>query len=666
MSQTDTAPSRASLSAGVTLYIGAVGVLGLAGVSTTLLAAPIATSTQFLVLCALALTLGSRTVRLWSTVELSVALPFVYAGMMEFGPSSAVLISLLAALGACLMRTRRLDMARILFNTSVIAGTTVVAGWTYLALGGRVGQVGMADSFWPLVASTFVYYAINTALISGVIHLTQHRPLPKVWKENFLWSAPSYFTGSFIGLMISLLLHRFGWMAFALSLPPSLLIYVFYKSNRKTMELQRRQLEQVEAMNRVLERKVEERTQELTAANRKLEESNVQLQTTNRMKSQFLANMSHELRTPLNAIIGFSELLVADDRRALDPEQHEYLRDILSSGRHLLGLINDLLDLSKIEAGKMQLNYEPFHIEDVIESALVMIKPVAAGKRIEVSMSIEAELPALSADPAKVQQILHNLLSNAVKFTPEDGQVGVEARLEDGAMAVTISDTGIGIAEEDREKIFSEFLQLDGSYARKYQGTGLGLALVKRFVELHSGRVRLESAPGRGSRFTFVLPLHESLAEPAGPADPVLADGAAAQDVCEPTASSARTILVVEDNPLNAKLVRRVLQDRGHRIVEARSGLEAMEKARAARPDLILMDLQLPDMDGLDATRSLKADPLTRLIPTVALTAHAMKGDDERARHAGCCGYIAKPIDIASFPAMVEGFFPVEKEGTPS
>ncbi|HEY3177150.1 MAG TPA: ATP-binding protein [Candidatus Polarisedimenticolia bacterium] len=662
MSHPDTgaAAVRTSLGAGARTYVVVVTILGLTGAAATLYASPLAARIEFAVLCALAVILGSRTVRLWSTVELSVALPFIYAGLLQFGAASAVLISLLAALGACVVRKRQLDLPRILLNMSVISGTTVAACWAYLALGGRVGLVEMTDCFWPLVASTCVYYALNTTLISGIIHLVHERPLARVWMENFFWSAPSYFTGSFIGLMIVLLLNRFGMMAFALALPPSLIIYVFYRTYQERMELQRRQIEQFEAMNRELERKVEERTRELTAANRKLEDSNLQLQTTNRMKSQFLANMSHELRTPLNAIIGFSELLVADTSRPLDPGQHEYIRDILSSGRHLLDLINDLLDLSKIEAGKMDLYLEDFHIEDVIEAALVMITPIAARKRIELSVSIAPRLPTLSADPAKVKQILYNLLSNAVKFTPEDGRVGVTATSRGGCLSVAVSDTGIGIAEGDREKIFSEFIQLDGSYARRYQGTGLGLALVKRFVEMHGGRIEIDSVTDQGSCFTFELPVKEPVSAPdvevslprPGERDPIAAVG--------PASALARTILVVEDNQLNAKLVRRVLQSCGHRVVEARSGREAMEKARASRPDLILMDIQLPDMDGLEATRSLKADPITRCIPTVALTAHAMKGDDERARLAGCSGYIAKPIDVARFPAMVEEFF---KEG---
>ncbi|HKY33880.1 MAG TPA: ATP-binding protein [Candidatus Polarisedimenticolia bacterium] len=643
-------PRSAALAPAARRYVAAVGVAGLAAAAATLARGPLEPRVELLVLCGLAVALGSRTVRLWSTVEMSVALPFIYAALLQHGTAAATLVSLLAALGACLVRSRRLDGARILFNTSVIAGTTVAASWAYLAMGGAIGEASIAGSFWPLAGSTLVYYALNTGLIAGIIHLTQGLPLPRVWKENFVWSAPSYFTGSSLGLALVLLLSRFGPAAFAMALPPCVLIYYFIRFYMEKMEMQRRQLEQAAAMNRVLETKVEERTRELVAVNRKLEEFNLQLQTSNRLKSQFLANVSHELRTPLNAIIGFSELLMNDARRPLGPEQHEYVRDILSSGRHLLDLINDILDLSKIEAGKMELSVEQLHLRDVLEMALSTIKPLAADKRIELSVSDTSEPAPITADPAKVKQILYNLLSNAVKFTPEGGRVAVSVSRRAGFVSIAVTDTGIGIAPQDRERIFSEFLQLDGSYARRYQGTGLGLALVKRYVEMHGGRIHVESAEGSGSRFVFELPAGgPEQAEEASRRDEPEAAGAAPGS----PSGGGRTILVVEDNPLNAKLVRRVLQESGHRVVEARSGREALEQARRVRPDLILMDLQLPDMDGLEAARSLKGDAATRAIPTVALTAHAMKGDDERAREAGCCGYITKPIDVVRFPATI-------------
>jgi signal transduction histidine kinase len=655
-------PGRPDISTPALAYALTVAGLGLAAAAWVVAAAGVIPSREFLILACLAGLLGSRTVRLWSKVELSVALPFICAALMREGLGEAVVVSAAAAMGASLLRTDRLDAVRVAFNTAVISSTTAASGLVYLAAGGEVGGVTIAQSLVPLTVAVLVYFLLNSALVSGVIHLHQRVPVLKVWSENFVWSAPSYFTGSFVGLMIAILLERVGLLTFLLALPPSALIYYFYRIYLDRMEMQRRHLEEVSAMNRDLEAKVAERTEELVSVNRRLEESNRELTKASRMKSEFLANVSHELRTPLNAIIGFSELLLDLRHPAGEEERRQYLEDILASGRHLLEIINDILDLSKIEAGKMTLHLEEFPVEEVVEEALAMVTPVARMKGIQIGPRCDGGLPAVLADAAKVKQILYNLLSNAVKFTPEGGRVEVAAAVNGRSVALTVSDTGIGIALEDQERIFSEFLQLDGSYARRYQGTGLGLALVKRFVEMHGGRIWVESRPGSGSRFSFTIPLPG--AAPAGGS----AEGdeeSAAPGGGAPAGSSsgafrrprpARTILIVEDNPLNLKLARDVLRRRGHNVIEAVSGQEALRKVRESAVDLILMDLQLPDMDGLEATWRLKADPATRDIPTIALTAHAMKGDDERARQAGCCGYIAKPIDTARFPSQVEAF----------
>ncbi len=641
------------MSPGTWAYVATVTAAGTGIAASALALAGLRLSTELCILIALAAILGSRTVRLYSRVELSVALPFIYAALMREGLGEAVLVSAAAALGACLLRWDRLDWVRIGFNTAVITSTTAVAGACYLSSGGETGSVSFAGSVPPLTLSAFVYYLLNGALVSQVIHLTQKVPLKRVWSENFLWSAPSYFTGATVGLFMALFLARFGPLAVLLALPPSVLIYFFLRTHLERLEIQRRHIREVRSLNRDLEAKVRLRTSELTELNRRLGENNQELLRASRMKSEFLANVSHELRTPLNAIIGFTELLLDPKHEVSARERGEYLEDILSSGRHLLDLINDLLDLSKIEAGKMSLHLEEFVAEDVVDEALTMIQNVARMKGVAVSSSCEPGLPAIFADAAKTKQILYNLLSNAVKFTPERGRVSVGVEGSSKEVTFTVTDTGIGIAPEDQDRIFADFLQLDASYARRYQGTGLGLALVKRFVEMQGGRIWVRSRPGEGSRFSFTIPRREAKAEPPLPASP---DPVAASTAHRARSAPARTILVVEDNPLNKKLVRDLLRRRGHRVIEAGTGIEAIRQARSEPVDLILMDLQLPDMDGLEATRSLRADPTTTAIPTVALTAHAMKGIEEKARSAGCCGYIPKPIDTARFPLLVESF----------
>ncbi len=240
---------------------------------------------------------------------------------------------------------------------------------------------------------------------------------------------------------------------------------------------------------------------------REIEEKGKQLEVASRHKSEFLANMSHELRTPLNAIIGFSEVLQEKLFGELNEKQAEYTDDILSSGRHLLSLINDILDLSKVEAGKMEREVTTFDLPDAIENALLLIRERASRHGIKLDRVIDDRLGDYTGDERKVKQILVNLLSNAVKFTPEGGQIKVEANLGDSAVIVSVTDTGIGIAKEDQEAIFEEFRQVGSNYAQKREGTGLGLTLTRRFVEMHGGRIWVESEVGKGSKFTFTLPL---------------------------------------------------------------------------------------------------------------------------------------------------------------
>ncbi len=240
---------------------------------------------------------------------------------------------------------------------------------------------------------------------------------------------------------------------------------------------------------------------------REIEDKSRQLETASQHKSEFLANMSHELRTPLNAIIGFSEVLLERMFGEVNEKQADYLQDILSSGRHLLSLINDILDLSKVEAGRMELALAPLHLPEAIENAVTLVRERAARHGIALALEIDPRLRELVGDERKVKQALLNLLSNAVKFTPEGGRIRLKAVLADGAVEISVSDTGIGIAPEDRETIFEEFRQVGRDSTRKQEGTGLGLTLTKKFVEMHGGRIWVESEVGRGSTFTFTLPI---------------------------------------------------------------------------------------------------------------------------------------------------------------
>jgi signal transduction histidine kinase/DNA-binding response OmpR family regulator len=358
-----------------------------------------------------------------------------------------------------------------------------------------------------------------------------------------------------------------------------------------------------------------------------------QLEAANRHKSEFLASMSHELRTPLNAIIGFSEVLLERLFGALNDKQEEYLRDILDSGRHLLSLINDILDLSKVEAGRMELELGRFSLPEALENGLTMVRERASRHGTALSLEVDPAIDVVQADERKVKQVVFNLLSNAVKFTPDGGQVGITAILGGDGVRITVWDTGIGIAPEDHGRIFEEFQQVGTRDGQEREGTGLGLALARRFVELHGGELSMESALGQGSRFTFTLPMCvpspvEAVVEGEEPIEPE-------------TEHRGPVVLVVEDDPQAAELLRLYLAGAGYHVEVARDGEEGFAKACQLQPALMTLDLLLPKMDGWDLLVRLKGEPTTRGLPVVIVSIM-----DERGKgfSLGAADYLVKPV----------------------
>ena len=386
--------------------------------------------------------------------------------------------------------------------------------------------------------------------------------------------------------------------------------------------------------------RVAERTAELSVAN-------AELGKVARAKDEFLASMSHELRTPLNAILGLSEALQEQTYGPLTERQLKSLRTIEESGRHLLALINDILDLSKIEAGKVELQIDSVSVESVCRVGLQFVKQTAVKKQIKVSSNLDPRAKVILADERRLKQILVNLLSNAVKFTPEGGSVGLEtqADAENGVLRFTVWDTGIGIAHQDMGRLFKPFVQLDGGLSRQYAGSGLGLSLVQRMVEMHGGSVSVESdgVPGHGSRFSVSLPWTDSDARVPG-AEKVAIEPPVRAGATLP--ARPITVLLVDDNEASLDMMSEYLQDKGYRVIPARNGREAVQRAREDRPDLILMDVQMPGMDGLEAIRHIRSDsgPGEAGVPIIALTALAMPGDRERCIEAGANGYLSKPV----------------------
>jgi signal transduction histidine kinase/ActR/RegA family two-component response regulator len=635
------------------IYLTAVNVLGVSLAAAFFLRQPPDLSIPLLIITAMAAVAAPHTVTIGARMEMSVFHPFILTAMLLLGPSAAHVTALVSVVSMAVFPRQRWESYRFLFNLNGMLITTAVTCLLFVATGGRSGAPMLERDLPALLISTVGFYIVNTFLVSAAVGLSTGSGVLAVWKDKYLWSAPSYFAGAALAMILGLMVGRFGIYSLLLCLPLSALLYYSYRLYVETLEEKQKHVDDIQRMNRDLERKVRERTDELEILNQKLKESNAELIRANNLKSEFLANMSHELRTPLNAIIGFSELLLEHGPRSLGDSQREYVSDILSSGRHLLELINDILDLSKIEAGKMRLALDEFDLGQVAEEVMMILRVEASRKDIRLEAELETGARDVVADRAKLKQILTNLLSNAVKFTPPGGRVRLGAARRQGRLEVRVEDTGIGIRKEDQERIFAAFIQVDGSYARKYQGTGLGLTLVKRFVEMHGGTIVVESEVGKGSTFRFTLPqsARQVVADP---------DAETAREALLPAGGAeacggrgGESILVVEDNPANLKLAREILLARGYRVLEAASGEEALDTLRYIHPDLILMDLQLPGLDGLTVTRRLKGDPATCHIPTVALTAHVMAGDDSRALEAGCVGYIPKPIDTVSFPQQV-------------
>ena len=440
----------------------------------------------------------------------------------------------------------------------------------------------------------------------------------------------------------------------ALHPDPEWLVFLETLAGQAAIAIDNAQLfDGLQRANAELEQRVAQRTAELN-------QTNVELEHANRAKDEFLATMSHELRTPLNSILGLSETLLEQRHDPLSEYQQRYLRTIEASGSHLLELINDILDLSKIDAGKFDYYPQLIGVDDLCRSSLTFVKEQATRKSITLTYQLETTVSKMYADPRRLKQILINLLTNAVKFTPEHGQVilQVAADAEQERIQFSVIDNGIGIAPENLKKLFQPFVQIDSRLTREYEGSGLGLALVQKLTDLQGGSVDVESEVGQGSRFTINLPVGQAL--PDEP--PVQASGsklpireqAEKGNTSTSEPADRAVVLLAEDNTANILTIGDYLESHGYQLVVAHDGLEAIEKAEALQPNIILMDIQMPALDGLEAIRRLRADSRFASTPIIALTALAMPGDRERCLEAGANEYMSKPISLKTMLNTIE------------
>ncbi len=393
-------------------------------------------------------------------------------------------------------------------------------------------------------------------------------------------------------------------------------------------------------LNEGLERRVEERTAEMAAARDEAERAN-------RAKSEFLSRMSHELRTPLNAILGFGQLLEIDPRIA--GKEHDWVLEIGKGGRHLLELINEVLDLARVESGQFSVSLEPVALLPLVQECLAMLRPQAQARHIALPEAARRCDVQVQADRTRLKQVLLNLLSNAIKYNREAGSVGIGCEADEGGVRIQIDDSGAGLTPEQQARLFVPFERLDADQ-KHIEGTGIGLALSKRLVELMGGQIGVDSQPGQGSRFWVRLPAAQGWSEHAPSLHATLDDVASAGGEGERT-----KVLCIEDNPANLRLIEGLLALRPdiHLLTAAAPGL-GLELARAHRPALILLDINLPDMDGYAVLRCLRENEITRDIPVLAVSANAMLTDIERGKAAGFADYVTKPINVARLLASID------------
>jgi signal transduction histidine kinase/CheY-like chemotaxis protein len=550
-----------------------------------------------------------------SGATLSVSYAADLMSLLLLGPRPAVVIAVAGVVAQCSVNVKRpYPLYRTVFSAAAVAIAMATASVVYVRLGGSTGSLAFFVLARPLVGAIATYFFLNTVLVATVISLTTDRALWDVWREDFLWSGASFMVAASAGALAAVVIDQGEQWKAILMLAPVYVTFLTYQLFVSRLEL--------------LERE--------KAARESAEKAN-------RLKDEFLAIVSHELRTPLNAILGWSDLL---RRGTIAPARSDRAyQAIYDSAKRQAHLIDELLDVARIMSGKLQLEVSAVDVRSVVDLALEVVQPAADVKRVHIEIDADPAIGTISADAARLQQIVWNLLTNAVKFSPEDAAVHVSLRRTETTVEIVVLDFGQGISCEFLPFVFEPFRQADGSTTRRHGGLGLGLSIVRHLAQAHGGTVTVDSAgEGSGSTFTVRLPVAPSPA------------GQSSKSVPEPIASLAGlSVLVVDDDDESRAIVAEYLQGHKAVVLTASSAREAFDMLGKEHVDVLLADIAMPDEDGYSLIRRIRATDAkaTAAIPAAALTSFARAEDRRHALQAGFQLHLTKPVDPRSLVEAV-------------
>jgi signal transduction histidine kinase/ActR/RegA family two-component response regulator len=583
--------------------------------------------------------------------RITVADTFVFLTMLQYGGPAAILVSALEGVCATLIISKR--PRTILFNAAILATSTFfTSAVLYFTVGSPVKVVteGFSANFFQAICiMALVQYAANTSLIA-VEKASKIKESPwNTWRTYYLWTSVTYFAGASAAGIIAILIRTYGFYAVVATVPIILIICFTYQTYLKNIENSVAQTEaarlHVEELSKYiseLQRSEEERGQLLLRAER----ARADAEAANRIKDEFLATLSHELRTPLTSLLGWSSVLreASQDEKVLT----QGLEAIDRNARVQAQLIDDLLDVSRIVSGKLSLDVRPLDISSVARAAISVVRPAADAKGITLEYSAQPGLGAISADSARMQQIIWNLLSNAVKFTPHGGKIFVRIEQDGPNARVLVRDTGLGIDSKFLPRVFDRFRQADSSTTRSYGGLGLGLAIVRHLVELHGGTVLAESeGPGKGATFSASFPLLAVRAEAIAHSGEF--------NTAEMSSLNGLRVLLVDDEPEARQIITTVIARTGASVQSCTSASEALSKLIEWRPDVLLSDIAMPEEDGYSFIGRVRALPKDKggETPAAALTAYARDEDRRQALAAGYQMHIAKPISAPELVMLI-------------